>query len=63
MPSLKKNVVPNTMVLIQLLIKSTTSLNNYIETAFLRNTVQSFGRIASIYQGPKLPIQIIHGCL
>ncbi len=31
----KENVVPNTMVLIQLLIKSTTSLNCY-ETAFLK---------------------------
>ena len=39
----KENVVPNTMVLIQLLIKSTTSLNITISKLhFSRNTVQSF---------------------
>ena len=60
----KENVVPNTMVFDSITDKINYLVeHNYIETAFLKNTVQSFGRIASIYQRPKLPIQIIHGCL
>ena len=60
----KENVVPNTMFLIQLLIKSTTSLNTTtLKLHFLRNTVQSFWKNCINLSGPKLPIQIIHGSI
>ena len=37
--------------------------HNYIETAFLKSTVQSFWKNCINLSGPELPIQIIHGCL
>ena len=61
----KENVVPNTMVFDSIKDKINYLIeHNYIETAFIKKyRPEFFGRISSIYQRPKLPIQVFHGSL
>ena len=61
----KENVVPNTMAFDSITDKINYLIeHNYIETAFIQKyRPEFFGRIGPIYQKPKLPIQVLHGCL